>query len=332
MTQFLSHDLWVHLQRLARDADRLVVVAPYYTDDSRVRCDSGDTLIVDAQGATIAAGQTSAPLLLAAKKRGATVLSHPRIHAKVVLGSAFAVVSSANVSRSSLTLREAGVLLTDPLLLAPVRDFIDDLKNEASELSLETIEELLSIPVCRNTTVGGRLPSILEALQDNLPALEDVAFGYWHGEATVSTEDVVDAAQELGLKLEPGWTHYDADNVAGVLETIRNACADVPYVEFEAEVSPDGRVNRFRANAAKARKFLSAKQMKGRIVAIYDRPGARTPTLDLSRDRKELAVTLTRGLRKASESLHDRINDPSGMIGAADLRKLFLLGVADGAR
>src|SRR5690606_16545898 len=118
--------------------------------------------------AAIRGGQTSASVLLNAALRGASVYSHPRVHAKVLKVGSAAIVSSANFSISSQGLREAGVLLNDSQAIAGLSEYLEELRNEASPLDVEKLRSLASLPVEHEAPRGEVKPSLLEALAGRL--------------------------------------------------------------------------------------------------------------------------------------------------------------------
>jgi phosphatidylserine/phosphatidylglycerophosphate/cardiolipin synthase-like enzyme len=70
-------------------------------------------------------GQTSAAVLRSAFERGVSLYCNPHLHAKVLVVSGVAVVSSANLSRSSgETLQELGIISDDPAIVGGAIQFI----------------------------------------------------------------------------------------------------------------------------------------------------------------------------------------------------------------
>ncbi len=65
-----SDDLWLELERLASRTKSIKAAVAYVSDDSCISFGKGDTLVVDASDASIAAGRTSVNVLKSAFEKG----------------------------------------------------------------------------------------------------------------------------------------------------------------------------------------------------------------------------------------------------------------------
>lgn len=151
MIKFLCADLWSEIERLALGSHRKVAALAYVTTDTPVRFGAGDILIVDASDGAITSGQTSAPILIAAHKRGAKTYSCPNLHAKVFLFDQIAVVGSANLSRSSQKdLIEAAVVSDQPSVVSQAWHLIEQLRAKSQLLDEPALQRLAALPVERH--------------------------------------------------------------------------------------------------------------------------------------------------------------------------------------
>jgi hypothetical protein len=149
MNRLLSHDLWTAISRLGKNAVKRAAIA-YVSNDARLQFSDGDLLICDASILAIKTGQTSAHVLKRAHDRGASVMSLPGLHAKVILLNDKAVIGSANMSESSATdLIEASLLTDQPAIVAIAQSFVNQLSARAEELDEKKLERLLTIKVVK---------------------------------------------------------------------------------------------------------------------------------------------------------------------------------------
>src|SRR3989337_4427162 len=91
-------NVWTTILELSSSCDMKKAAVSYVSSDAILKFGQGDTLVVDASDDAIQAGQTSGSVLQRALTRGARVVSIPRLHAKVMVFGATAVVGSANIS------------------------------------------------------------------------------------------------------------------------------------------------------------------------------------------------------------------------------------------
>ena len=149
MQKVLSSDLWKAVGAQARKASRRKAAIAYVTQDL-LGFRKGDTLLVDASTNSIASGETDAKLLRALNRKGVNLYDCAGLHAKVILLDGFAIISSANMSNSSVNgLVEAGVITDHSSTVAGVASFIEQLILQANELNSKRIAELCKIEVVR---------------------------------------------------------------------------------------------------------------------------------------------------------------------------------------
>jgi phosphatidylserine/phosphatidylglycerophosphate/cardiolipin synthase-like enzyme len=150
MIRLVSGDLWKEIKKLAKKSQVKMAAIAYVTHDSLIRFGKGDLLIVDASDHAITSGQTSAPVLNKAWKRGASLYSHPDLHAKVILFDRVAVIGSANLSQTSMdSLVEAAVLTDHPNVVSVARSFLQQLQDESQCIDKGFIDHIGSLEVKR---------------------------------------------------------------------------------------------------------------------------------------------------------------------------------------
>jgi len=156
MQRVLTQDLWKEVSARARKALGRRAAIAYVTKDL-LHLGRGDVLITNASTACIAGGNTDAKLLRRLSRKGVAVYHCEDLHAKVVLldlpNGKIAVVGSANMSGSSGTLVEAGLLTDNASIASGVESLIEQLQNPRALLSKKQLEELCCIKVIRR---GGR--------------------------------------------------------------------------------------------------------------------------------------------------------------------------------
>ena len=154
MQQLLSNDVWDTIAARSRRAARRQYAIAYVTDTRPLNLRRGDTLIVDASREAIQSGQTSAKLLLAAKRKKCNVLSLPSLHAKVSILGDVVVVGSANASpNSQKRLTEAALLTDDPATVSSAKAFVYALSQYAERLEIPDIIELCRLRVTKPSFV-----------------------------------------------------------------------------------------------------------------------------------------------------------------------------------
>lgn len=328
MAYFAGHDLWDQLRHVARQPGKKVAAVAYYSMGSPLAFDRGDVVIVDASEDAIRGGQTSAGALLKLAERGVKVFSLNRLHAKVLLAPTAAVVGSANLSASSTTMHEAGVVLTEPLELDSVRAFLQELRREAKQLSRNALKVLAALPVEQRYESRTSKPSLLRAISEGHRELDDVAFGYYGGAADLSRKEVALEAERTNLPLRPGWTWFEYTEEAGLRQRILAEVENRPSVHWVVQFRPNGSLQRFRRQETFARTLSGLVTIKRTLATVFGPKGFVTP-FDLASDAGPLVTILNRGLVRAPRPLLNRINNDLAIIQTSDLRGLLTLGLPE---
>jgi hypothetical protein len=326
-TSFLAAELWPTLLKLAKSPGPKMVAVAYYSSDAHVRCGRGDTVVVNASEAAIKSGQTSAKLLLAAAKRGARVFSHSKLHAKILVAAGQAIVGSANISAASHLLREAGVHLTDPAEVKACSRYFASLLEEAAPQTLAQLTKLAELPVLRPHGWGAPKPSLLEAIEHDLPSLNDVSFAFYESGTTLNSKIVREEAKnrKLPLPASNDWTWAESPFSQAGQRRLARECLPRPCVEWRV-INREGLIGRFHPHDATASRVIDVIKVKSRLVSIHDLRPVVTP-FRLRADRKTLAEILTRGIHRAPLAFRTSISeDDQSLLSTGDLRKLYQLG------
>jgi hypothetical protein len=199
-------------------APRHVAVA-YFSCDSGLWFESGDTLIVDASDDAIRRGQTDAKALRRAVKSGARVFSHDGLHAKIFVLGQRIFVGSANASLSSRErLAECVAWSEDPHAVAEGIRFIRALRREGKEVDVDFLKRIEAIPVER------RGPRAAKRRQMSMSSGQCWLLGVGWDKAYPGDEAAVDErTEELQVTLggdgeEFGWFWWPLDNSKFVRE------------------------------------------------------------------------------------------------------------------
>lgn len=133
-----GHKLWVEIQKRSKKAKRLTACVGYVGRNPAdvLRWRKGDSLVADISEETVARGICSARGALKLLNLGVKVFHSPRLHAKVYLFDTSAIVCSANASESSMTRREAGMVVSGARL-GPVRAWVAGLSASHDTVRLD---------------------------------------------------------------------------------------------------------------------------------------------------------------------------------------------------
>ncbi len=210
MERLLADDLWEEVRRRSKGAQQTQAAIAYFSSSENLNFRKNDLLIVDATDGAIRLGQTSARMLWRLHKRGVRLYSKPYLHAKVVLLDQAALIGSANASRSSTGLHEAGLLTDSPVVVAQLRSYLHQLSEMAELLTGDRLQRLKKIKVKRPVWRGGgrRGKTLLangnRAWIISAPDLDDTAFP---GEkrAVVQAEATI---RKDFPKAEPTWLRW----------------------------------------------------------------------------------------------------------------------------
>jgi phosphatidylserine/phosphatidylglycerophosphate/cardiolipin synthase-like enzyme len=149
MNRLVSNNIWKQLSKIASRGRRLAAIA-YVTSDKHLKFKRGDTLVTDASDSAIRAGVTSAKVLAAAHRRGASIFSCEGLHAKILVCARIASVGSANLSTASAEhLIEAVVVTDDPTIVAQSSAFVDQITRQAIPVDKRFLGRILAIKVKR---------------------------------------------------------------------------------------------------------------------------------------------------------------------------------------
>ena len=154
MQKLVSDNLWPEIKKIASKSKRRMAAIAYVTSDKYLKFKRGDTLVVDASDAKIKAGDTSAAVLRAASKRGASLFTVPGLHAKVIVCDRTAVIGSANASESSTNLVEAAIITDDHTAAAQSVAMIDQLTEAGRCIDEKYLRRIEAIKVTKQS--GGR--------------------------------------------------------------------------------------------------------------------------------------------------------------------------------
>src|SRR5262249_8741105 len=128
----------------------------------------GDILVVDASSRAISSGETDARLLRTLHEKGVSLYHCASLHAKVLLLDDVAVISSGNMSNSSVGLVEAGVMTDHSSTVAGVASFIEQILVQSNKLRAKDIDTLCNIKVVRK---GGRLKGMRQQRRPKITRL-----------------------------------------------------------------------------------------------------------------------------------------------------------------
>lgn len=329
-TRFLGDDLWPQLERLARRSPKTAAIA--YVSDSTIPFGKGDVLITNASRGAIESAQTSAIALLVAHKHGATVYSLPDLHAKLMVTSGAVFIGSANLSRNSRHMWEAGVITTDADVRSTVRKYVERLKRRArGPLNTAALLALQNIPVVARPRTSHRerasRPSILEALRNDRLLLDTVAFT-WYQDAQDLTRKVVEKeATRRGVPLPSGryWNWFESPRTRGLVKATRRMCAGRPLVSWLVDFDDRDLICKFAAQDDFAAPLIDVLAFGNHVISIVSERPSKT-AFDLRRDRRALAQVLTAGVRRAGMNFRRAISREVGFITAQQLCRLYELG------
>lgn len=148
-TDWLTDDLWPRLEECFRNSETRKAAIAYVSNDSQLRFNAGDQLVVNASDAAIQSGATCAKLLKAAWERGAELFCCESLHAKTILfDKSWAYAGSANLSSNSRSnLNELGVISNAPEAVVRIERFIQQLIDQSQPIGEEFISRILDLEV-----------------------------------------------------------------------------------------------------------------------------------------------------------------------------------------
>ena len=159
MTEFIAgeHAVWRRLRKLFQGNHRAYVAVAFLGSGAnrRLRLTRGDTLVVNAGEAAVKRGLTDPSELRKYYRKGVSVYSHDKLHAKVFVSGQTAAVGSANVSQNSEShLSEAIVVTSDRNTVHDAKRFVQN--SAYFEIGPEYLKNLEAIYVPPKGSIGGR--------------------------------------------------------------------------------------------------------------------------------------------------------------------------------
>jgi hypothetical protein len=121
-------NLWLTIKNLAQKTKRrILIAAPYIGQDSAriLPLRKGDVLLCALTKFNSKTGAVCPVEIEKLQKRGVAVYLRASLHAKIYLLGSAAIVCSANLSRNSARLDEAGILIRDRKIVKGIREWFD---------------------------------------------------------------------------------------------------------------------------------------------------------------------------------------------------------------
>ncbi|WP_328811369.1 hypothetical protein [Rhodococcus sp. NBC_00294] len=153
-SRLLSGSIWNELTPLVAEHKHRVSAAVAYVGsngDKALPLGGGSSIVVNASTKAVSAGSTDPTTLLTWVKRGVTVYSQSKLHAKLLLinpekHNPFVVVGSGNASGASIDAWSEAALMTDSSeSIQEAQDYLVGLKSNAMKMTSAILEELVEI-------------------------------------------------------------------------------------------------------------------------------------------------------------------------------------------
>lgn len=280
-------------------------------------------------------GQTSAAVLETARKAGVELYSNDHLHAKVVITPAEVLVGSANLSESSTSLVEAAVLSADEEIRSAAEIWWNHLLKASVLINEEFLRRIMDLPVERRGGGNKSKPTLLDALEGELPVLRDYLYGWYEESGQVGERVVAKEAKRRGLltgSIPSSWTWYEWQYESKLLNRIKSDCQGRLAIDIRAVRDNKDQLVRFTAIEPKTTSFIDVFRVKRQkydaIVMVTQRQNAPGLCLSGPEWRRELVKRLTRGLGKCPD-LKRRISDrPTCLIQVNELLELYRGGGA----
>lgn len=198
---FLADGLPNQLEREARREGRKHIAVAYTSSLTGLALGEGDILVTDATPRRIEERSTTVAALLMARRKGCKLYSLPGLHAKVYILPRCVITGSANLSENTRRLYEAAVLSTDRQLRKDALSWFDVLVRRATELTQDRLKQLARIKPKRTFfgAVPNRLPTLLEALEQNHSALTQYVYGCYTPGVVLSQAKVKELSLEKDI-------------------------------------------------------------------------------------------------------------------------------------
>lgn len=155
--------LWKEIRKRAATSKRLTAVVGYLGrhPGSVLRWPKSSEVICDLSKDCVSRGASSARGARELLKKGVPIHSMKRLHAKIYIFDSSAIVCSANLSESSSTLQEAGVVIRDSAEVKELRAYARRLKSAASRIDDDAyLKELAKLEPKRKRTPKGTLTAL----------------------------------------------------------------------------------------------------------------------------------------------------------------------------
>ena len=217
MTSIETVKLWAKIEKLGKEAKQKMAAVAYVSYDTVLKFGKGDVLVCDASDKQVACGATSARVLADALARGAKLYSLTDLHAKLFVFDDHVVISSTNVSNSSLILHEAGVISNAATLCKQAATEINRLKASSERIDQAFVNRILKIEVDKKGVVKSRRkkPSLIEAFDEKDGRLDEYTFMMCEGKSSITDEKIARAAKAANVALpdeDRRWWVEDDDN------------------------------------------------------------------------------------------------------------------------
>ena len=139
-------NVWAKLTPLLEGGENRLAAVAYVTRADLLPLRRDDRLVVDAEPRTVATGGTDPAAIRDLLDAGVDVRSFPGLHAKVFITSRLTAIGSANASGAAVArLREAVVVTNDARTRESLTQFVEDLHNNADELTSDWVDRMLPI-------------------------------------------------------------------------------------------------------------------------------------------------------------------------------------------
>jgi hypothetical protein len=128
-----NNELWNEIHDLVAKGNRVSVAVAYFGRDGAklLPLKKGDSIVVDMSLGAVRQGVTDPRAVRALMRRGVTVFSRGKLHAKFIVTGRTLIASSANASHNSrVNLDEAGIITSDPAAVQRATAFFDELCTE----------------------------------------------------------------------------------------------------------------------------------------------------------------------------------------------------------
>jgi len=315
MNRVISHNLWKEIKRLAKNANRKRAAVAYVTSDEVLKFGEGDILIVDASDSAIASGQTDAGVLRSAFNRGAEIYSCPGLHAKVMLLGGYAVIGSANISKSSMdSLIEAALISESPGIVSMAGGFISKLQEKSDPIDDGFINRICSIKVKSKTYL--KRPSKKRKI-----SIKNSQYRTW----------IVGGLTDVSEKLQQKESKRIEEGEREAKQLLRYPDSEVDWIrftgksKFRKEAKENDQVIQIWKGSSKDKRRTVYRHMP--IILRKDEPNCTRFYIEDSQDSEETAITWSQFFKLTKKVGIKRKIGPNSdrIISSEDSEALFFL-------